>query len=198
MNEDKLREFLNKRDARITDIGIANTLYQTLGKEHITKLPFQSILAPFQVGCITQYFAFTQQLLVNFMFVNFITVIGNYKKGSLTAWKTISFTDASEENRIMEQLKEIRARYADTRNNFICHLNDEIQHCPTSVLTKQISDDIASLRNVFNIIRQSNNIPIVISVTAPGDHYSVNGLKNILAILATKSDMLKNDVVELL
>lgn len=191
MDSDKLREFLSRRDARTTTIEIANTLYQTLGKEYLDELPLQSMLAPFQAGCVIQYFAFTQKTLVDFIFMNFITVIGSYnaKNDSLKAWTQISFTDESEKNSVMTQLKEIRARYADPRNNFICHINDEMQHCSVSVLTKQISDDLASLRKIFNIIRQSNKIPIVVSISNPAEHYSVNGLKNIFSILSEKSNI---------
>ncbi|HAT9649062.1 TPA: hypothetical protein JBD48_15285 [Legionella pneumophila subsp. pneumophila] len=191
MDGDKLSEFLSKRDSRVTTIEIANTLYQTLGKEHLDKLPLQSTLNPFEAGCVFQYFAFTQKILVDFIFMNFITVIGSYnvKNDSLKAWTTISFTDESERNNVMTQLKEIRARYADPRNNFICHINDEIQQSSASVLTKQISHDVASLRSIFNIIRQSNSLPIVVSLSDPIDHYSVNGLKNIFSILSSKSNM---------
>lgn len=189
MDTNKLSEFLNRRDARITTIEIANTLYQNLGKENLDELPLQSMLAPFQTGCVIQYFAFMQKILVDFIFMNFITVIGNYnaQTDSLKAWTTISFADESEKNSVMTRLKEIRARYADPRNNFICHINDEMQNCSTSVLTKQISDDLASLRHIFNIIRQSNKIPIVVSISDPADHYSVQGLKNIFSILSTES-----------
>lgn len=191
MDSEILSDFLSRRDARITTIEIANTLYQNLGKECIDELPLQSKLAPFQAGCVIQYFAFTQKTLVDFIFMNFITVIGSYntKDDSLKAWEKISFTDESEKNGVIKQLKEIRARYADPRNNSICHINDEIQHCSASVSTKQISDDLASLRKILNIIRQCNKIPIVVSISHPSDHYSVNGLKTIFSILAEKSNI---------
>ena len=62
----------------------------------------------------------------------------------------------------MAQLKEIRARYADPRHNFICHINDEMQHCSVCVLTKQISDDLKIKKShywfsIFYMLRQFIN-----------------------------------------
>ncbi len=136
-----------------------------------------------------KYFGFTHKVLVDFMFMNFITVIGSYhaKNDSLKAWIQIPFLDEDEKNVAMEKLKEIRARYADARNNLICHINDEIQNC-TSVLTKQITDDINTLRNIFNTIRRNNNIPIIITPYLPSDHYPVVGLNKIISVLIDKSN----------
>ena len=107
MGNNKLSEFLSRRDARVITIEIANTLYQTLGKEHLDKLPLQSTLAPFEAGCVVQYFAFTQKILVDFIFMNFITVIGSYapKNDSLKAWTAISFTDESEKKQCYDTIK---------------------------------------------------------------------------------------------
>lgn len=184
MDKNRIEQFLAKRDARVTTIEIANKLYQTAGTENLKSKIHHPSLDNFESGCVMNYFAFTQKTLVDFIFMNFITVIGSYhtKSDSLKAWTKIPFTNEDEKNTAMSQLKEIRARYADTRNNFICHINDDMHNCSSSVLTQQINDDVMILRNIFNIIRRANNLAIVITTYSPSDHYSVLGLDKLISI----------------
>ena len=190
--ESKLGQFIAKRDSRVTTIEIANKLYQTAGTENLKSKIHHPTLDNFESGCVMNYFAFTQKTLVDFIFMNFITVIGSYhtKSDSLKAWAKIPFSNEDEKNTVISQLKKIRARYADARNNFICHINDDVQNCSSSILTQQITDDVTTLRNIFNVIRQANNLPIVITTYSPSGHYPVIGLEKLISIVSDESSVL--------
>ena len=192
MDKVKIEAFLSKRDSRVTTIEIANKLYQAVGTENLRSKIHHPTLDNFELGCVMNYFAFTQKTLVDFIFMNFIAVIGSYqtKSNTLKAWAKIPFSNEVEKNTVMLQLKEIRARYADARNNFICHINDDMQNCSSSVLTQQINDDVMILRNNLNIIRRANNLPIVITTYSPSDHYPVIGLDKLISIVSDGTSIL--------
>lgn len=191
MDKVKIEAFLSKRDSRVTTIEIANKLYQAAGTENLRSKIHHPTLDNFESGCVMNYFAFTQKTLVDFIFMNFITVIGSYqtKSDALKAWTKIPFSNEVEKNTVMSQLKDIRARYADARNNFICHINDNMENCISSVLTQQINADVSTLRDVFNMIRRINNIPIVITTYSPSDHYSVIGLDRLISIVSDEASV---------
>lgn len=192
MDKDNIKPFLSKRESRVTTIEIANKLYQAAGTENLKNKIHHPIFDNFESGCAMNYFAFTQKTLVDFIFMNFITVIGSYhaKSDSLKEWAKIPFPNDAEKDTVMSQLKKIRARYAEARNNFICHINDEIQNCTSNVPTQQINEDIATLRDIINMIRRNNNIPIVITMYSPSDHYPVIGLDKLISILSDGSSVL--------
>lgn len=192
MDKRKIEAFLSKRDSRVTTIEIANMLYQAMGMENLRNKINHPALDNFESGCVMNYFAFTQKTLVDFIFMNFITVIGGYhtKSDVLKAWAKIPFSDEVEKNTAMSNLKDIRARYADARNNFICHINDDMENCISSVLTQQINADVLTLRNVFNMIRRINNIPIVITPYSPSGHYPVIGLDRLIFIVGEETKVL--------
>lgn len=181
MDTSDITEFLNKREFRVTSIETANTLYQTEFDSLLTSS--HPVLDVYHQGCVYQYFAFSRKILIDFMFMNFFTVLGSFKNESLQEWEKIPFSDAKDKNSIMNDLKTIRKRYAEARNKIICHINDDMEKSSYSIPTKQIADDIKDLRNIFNKIRIDNNIPIVVSINELSNRSSVAGLSKVISIL---------------
>jgi hypothetical protein len=180
--KNKLEKFLSRRDAIVTTIEISTTLFQKIGSSHPIELSHLGI-DNHQSGCIVQFFNFYQKILTDCIYMNFITVLGNYNKknDSLKSWANVNFSNDLEKIQVLSDLKNIRQRYADARNDLICHINDGVE-THAGVPTAQIIDDIVKLRDVINTIRIANNIPRVISMTSRDNQYPVKGFQAILGI----------------
>jgi hypothetical protein len=117
MDKNALNKFLNKRDGITTIIELAFTLFRGMGKvEELKKISVNKEQHEF--GCVLQFFGFIQsKILVDNMFMNFITVIGSANNQNiLLAWEKIPYTK-DKINDIIKPLREIRLRYADARIN---------------------------------------------------------------------------------
>lgn len=188
MQSDDIDNFLKRRSPGLTLIETAVMQYREVGKifssKHAENFNKKNI-DNFNFGCVTQFFAFLQKITVDCIFTQFITIIGGCtKNGVLKAWERIPFVSDAEENRIKTILKEIRGRYAEARNNLICHINDSGIVLPKiSIPTVQIIEDAAVLRKIFNDIRAANQIPIEVAGYQPLESYSVVGLKSLMELV---------------
>ena len=166
------------KNNRLSLIEQATEIYKTIGDYlNSSQRPRKNFSNDaYKDGCMYQFFSFSQQIVFHFIFTQFITVIGNFGKGKLKAWAHVKFPP-NESHPLLNDLKNIRARYADIRNNFICHINDKFELSNShNVLTSQVASDINELRAIMNKIRQHNGIPLVFSGYKPKDGYQASGL----------------------
>jgi hypothetical protein len=195
--QQKIKDFLELRSGRIYEIKIAAKIHRAIGDKikpensNRPKLKFPA--DSFDDGYVYQFFAFLPMSMLTVIFTQFISIIGNYtkdkgkdrSKDKLSAWETIRISDDCRK-KIMPKLKEIRARYAVLRNNFVCHINANFDpNNPVdngSILTKQILEDAETLRSVFNGVYVDAGLPSVHSLSDAPD-YPVSGLNKLFEII---------------
>lgn len=173
------------RNARVNEIEIANKIYIKIGESlsSITRPTFSD--DTYIDGCMYQFFAYIQYILIRSIVNNFCAIIGNYdtKRDCLKSWESFQL---GIEN--MSLLKAVRARYSDIRNNLIAHLSDSFDlDKANKITTAQIDEDINYIKDILNIVRQLNGIPILIQGYHANDNYSVQGIQKLFERLLDQS-----------
>ena len=183
MSTTKLESFLKRRESLVGMLEIIVALYVEIGNK---LSPLDSAKRK-QMGHsidddgnIYQFFAFTQKILVDMLYMTFITIVGEYdpKKHLLKDWDKV----VCSSNQVI-QLKEIRNRYKVARNKHICHIDDSFDGKIYGVAILKVNSDIEALNNIFNSIRRANGLPPIVRSIPRSPEYSVLGLNKIFELL---------------
>jgi hypothetical protein len=191
-NEINIDEFLRARDIRLHEIQILLNLFKIIG-QNLENTNRQSLAKDnYDDGCIYQFFAFIQGTVCQMMFVNFMTIIGGYnkKEDKLKSWdENILPTNFSNSEEVIYKLKAIRKRYADIRNDRICHI-DHRSEVFNEVHTQHVHEDIAYLKKLLMNIHMFHNPKVIKTepVDAPQD-FPPQGLEKILEILKNHASL---------
>ena len=172
-----ITNFLDVRDERIDMIEIAHSLYVKIGQNmsDISRPNLDN--DPYYDGCMYQYFAYNQQILIHFIFNNIISIIGSYdkKKHTLKSWERF---DLSEED--LKSLKIVRRRYEEIRNNYLSHINAKFKlNVGNNILTDQIKRDLNLLKDILNSVRSANEILTREQVYDDNEQYAVMGIQRL-------------------
>jgi len=190
MSKEDVGKFLYKREDIITRIEIALTIFQIISNKFSSPRKEAVDNGPYYDGCIYQFFAFIQRPLSEMLLTGIIAIAGRFddqtedEEQQLKDWKKILLSSHDERN-IITQLKEIRNRYKNVRNNLICHIDNDIKVNDIPIM--QIIEDIKTLRDIFNRVRSHNGLPLIgiPSISLASNAYAVTGLNRILTILDT-------------